>query len=547
MAETISKPTGPTRREVRRRAKRLFPAIVRSMSVRTLLFALVLFAVGLYGKPWKWEWLRPDEAEVIAAAFVTAQGTDAASCSMIRAAEHRPGGVFSPYLDEAGFAVDPAVGYVVRFFHRDRMDSWTVSVSPSGQIYNVFRRQPEDEPDYRIDRDEALELTLQRLATDLTLPADSFLVVKDSLINRPQRSDWIFRFSWPQALDSSGYLTATLSGRSLTGLTITRPQAAETLWSDTEPARAGRNRLLGFALIIFGVFQIILHHRTPLALRAAGSWGAVAFFLVLLVRALTFPQASILFPYQQALGSYLARMILGVIVDALQSGVLVGLIVATGEAMSRDLLPNTTTLTRIAPSQRGWIGAWVQAGRWALPFAAAVLVLEATLARILNPAGLLSKALPILAGVFSSPSAIVTAPALISLDVIWNEGLYRLWLFPLLLFWVRGYITAILVSAAFAVYFAGYDPSQLLTVGGIFYLIWGVIAGWLTLRVGIFSAVLFHLLVLAGYTGLVLMWSGVSAISGALLVVALFVVLLAIGIKGDIAARTMIVIKGGAE
>ena len=129
-------------------------------------------------------------------------------------------------------------------------------------------------------------------------------------------------------------------------------------------------------------------------------------------------------------------------VEALQGFILVGLIVATGEAISRDLLPNVTTFSRVAPSQRGWIGAWVQASRWALPAASIVLAYEAAMSVFFDPGGLTGRALPIIAGALSSPVQSLTMAALVGKDVLWNEGLFRLWLFPLLIFWARGPLIA---------------------------------------------------------------------------------------------------------
>jgi len=230
---------------------------------------------------------------------------------------------------------------------------------------------------------------------------------------------------------------------------------------------------------------------------------------------------------------FLMRVALGGVVEALQGFILVGLIVATGEAVSRDLLPNVTTFSRVAPSQRGWIGAWIQALRWALPAASMVLAYEAAMSVFFDPGGLAGRALPIIAGALSSPVQSLTMAALIGKDVLWNEGLFRLWLFPLLIFWARGPLTALLVSTAVATYFAGFELDAFLTIGALQYLLWGLISGWLMLRVGIFSAMLFHLLVLGGYVGLAMLWTGFALTAGILLLLALLIMLIVIALKGE--------------
>jgi hypothetical protein len=276
-----------------------------------------------------------------------------------------------------------------------------------------------------------------------------------------------------------------------------------------------------------------MHHRTPLALKAAGLWGGVFFTLILFQKALTFPQAAIQIPYDLPLRGYMARIALGAVVEALQMSIVIGLIVATGEAMSRDLLPNVTTLTRIAPSQRGWIGAWVQAGRYALPLAAGVLILESVIARFAYPVGFAANSLPLVARTLTSPFPPPALCTVAGIHILWQEGLYRLWLMPLFLFWVRGPVTAILLGALTSVYFAGYDPAAWLSLSAAIYFAWGLISGWLAFRVGILAAILFHLLVLGGYAGLALIWTGFGMSAGWTLITLMLMLLLVIGFKGE--------------
>ena len=76
-----------TRRELRRRARTWFPVLVRSMAMRTLLYVIVLLAVGVTCRPWEWDWLRPDEAGAIAEEFLFKQGVKLDEYSLIQAAE----------------------------------------------------------------------------------------------------------------------------------------------------------------------------------------------------------------------------------------------------------------------------------------------------------------------------------------------------------------------------------------------------------------------------------------------------------------------------
>ncbi|MBU0691882.1 hypothetical protein KKH18_08715 [bacterium] len=530
MDETLPPKPIASKREIKKRARRQFPALVRSMGVRALLFALVLIAVGVVCKPWKWEWLRPDEAVSIAEEFLFSQGVNLERYTLIQAAEYRSNGAWSGVDNDAGFFMNPAVGYVLRYFQEGSDDSWRLNVSPAGQIYEVSRELPEGEPGYELDRDEALELVQKYLGSELGIATLHLDFVSDSLAKLPQRTDWNFVFSSSDFPVSADHLKVRLSGRQITKLSFESSSPIP-----PQPLRGGaaRSRMVEFALIMFGVLQIMIHHRTPLAWKKGVLWGGIAFAIILAVRGLTIQQAALLIPAEGDMRDFLMRVALGGVVEALQGSILVALIVATGEAISRDLLPNITTFTRIGPSHRGWIGSWVQAARWALPAASLILAFEAAMSVFYDPGGLSGRALPIIAGALSSPLQAVTTAALVAKDVLWNEGLYRLWLFPLLIFWIRGPFTAVIVSAGVATYFAGFNVDQMISIGGLQYLLWGIVAAWLTMRVGIFCAMLFHLLVLAGYVGLALLWTGFALTAGILTLLSLMILLIVIALKGE--------------
>ncbi len=506
------------------------------MGSRALLFAFVLIAVGAVCKPWKWEWLRPDEAVSIAEGFLFGQGVNLERYTLIQAAEYRSDGVWSGVDNDAGFVMNPAVGYVLRYFQEGRDDSWRLHISPAGQVYEVSRELPEGEPGHRLDKDEALELAQKYLGADLGIATLNMNLVSDSLATRPQRTDWNFVFTSREFPAGAEHLTVRLSGKQITKLSF---ESASPI--PPQPVRGGaaRSRMIEFALIVFGVLQIMIHHRNPLAWRKGALWGGIAFAIILAIRGLTIQQSALLIPAEGDMQGFLMRIALGGVVEALQGSILVALIVTTGEAVSRDLLPNVTTFTRIAPSQRSWIGSWVQASRWALPAASMILAAEAAMSVYFDPGGLSGHALPIIAGALSSPVQSLTTAALIAKDVLWNEGLYRLWLFPLLIFWTRGPFTAVVVSAGVATYFAGFDMDQMISIGGLQYLLWGVVAAWLTMRVGIFSAMLFHLLVLGGYVGLALLWTGFALTAGILTIFSLMILLIVIALKGEEALHTI--------
>lgn len=338
------------------------------MAMRTLLFVLVLLAVGVTCKPWKWEWLRPDEAASIAEQFLYNQAVKLDEYTLIQAAEYRYDGVWNAALDQHGFGYVPAIGYVNRYFHAERRDdSWTVHVSPAGKIYQVQHDIDDFEPSFKAGKSEAYFLVMDQLATGLGIGADRLTLLKDSLAQMPQRNDYYYTFSDSTGGRYSRLFDVRLSGQTLTSFAVRSDSKAAPIVVRPPGARL---RLLAFVLIIFGVFQIILHHRHPISWRRGMWWGSISMLIVLAARGLTISQATLLIPGGSEAEDFIFRVALAAAVEALQSGILVTLIVASGESISRDLMPNITTLTRIAPSHRGWTGAWIQSARWALPAAA---------------------------------------------------------------------------------------------------------------------------------------------------------------------------------
>lgn len=492
-----------------RSARRILRFALRSPHVRLALFIATVLAAGHFARPWGVGWVRMDEAEEVAETFLLRQGADLQEYTQVRALAYERGGAWSARDGELRYACAPAVAYRFRYFQPHKVDGWTISVAPTGQIFRIRRDQLEDEPGRRLERGHALELVRTQLANNLLLPADSLELTADTLITQFQRNDWVFEFRWPSGLDSTERITATLSGEALTDVSFKMRSERQ---AHLTPARTPKSRrLLSFVVILGGVFLIMHYHRTPLALKSAGIWGAVLFLLVLSARALTFPQALILIPWDSPVTGYLSRVGLSALVEAIQYAFMLGLVVATGEALSRDVFRRSSSLTRLAPGLPDWRAAWARAARWAMPAAAMMLIVETVATHYLGPVGLIGKVPQLLADTMSSPAPVIALPVQVALDVVWEESVYRLWTLSLLLFWLRLPVLAIPLAAAAAAYFAGFDFAQLTSAGGLFYIAWGVVTGWLMWRIGIFAAMLFHLSVLGGYAAMTLYWSHFGA------------------------------------
>jgi hypothetical protein len=161
------------------------------------------------------------------------------------------------------------------------------------------------------------------------------------------------------------------------------------------------------------------------------------------------------------------------------------------------------------------------------------LTVEAVFGLLHEPGGLSGDCLKIVAEIIGSPVREAAGPVLLCRAVLWDEAIYRLWLFPLLIFWVRGPLTAMLLMAGAAAYFAGFHPGDWLSAGAAQYVAWSLMAGWLMMRVGILGAMLFHGAVLCGMTALALIWTGFGAMSGIILLVLLISAMGYVAVTGE--------------
>jgi hypothetical protein len=219
------------------------------------------------------------------------------------------------------------------------------------------------------------------------------------------------------------------------------------------------------------------------------------------------------------------------------------LIVASGESIARDLHAqhHDVDAHRSVASRVGR-GAWVQSARWALAGRGAVSCsLEAWLGRIEEPGGLAGESLRLVADVVGSPLPALAGPVLVAKSILWEELVFRLWLFPLLIFWVRGTFTAMLIMAGLAAYFVGFDTSQWLSTGAAHWFAWSLMAAWLFMRVGILGALMFHALVLGGFLALALVWIGFT------MPVGVFLITLIVGSLAAVAIQAEVVVSRSAE
>lgn len=494
------------RREVRRRAKRVFSKPTREIGGAALVFGMALLIVGLMGNPWNRPWMALNDVVVSADDFVLSQGQSPGNYMLARTVRYRPDGLWSAYQDSAAFMMRPTFAHRICLYRRG-WDDWTLELNQNGRVISLLHNEEDDAPGEQLSLEEARSVLSMQIDSILALPRDELVLIAESLIVRPQRNDYFFEFEWSEALTDSQRLQVIMAGEYLAGLSIVEDsvRVVGTIWPWGKDGELWQ-RWAGVLLIFLGAFVLFLRHRAPLA------WGPAAFFgIVTLIFFLSERLLRIHFYEMASIAGLsfegeLKPIVLGVLIEAVQAALIIGLVVGTGESLSKTWFRKVATITRLGSPQRDWSTAWASAARLAVPWAIVILVIEWIVSRSVGPSGLMRVAAEQTAYVLSAPVLGLSATLQTLLHAIWHETIFRLWALAILVSQARSRIVAVIVSASLATVFG--------CVGTTFgwhqclWFFWAVVATILALRHGIRAAFLLHLLVLGGHTSLLLLWTG---------------------------------------
>jgi hypothetical protein len=281
--------------------------------------------------------------------------------------------------------------------------------------------------------------------------------------------------------------------------------------------------------------MVLIGYRGALAWRAAFYCGGAAFLLVLLDRLLRLPYYQIEAFFRPS-GGNVFRSLAGASAEALEAGIVLGLMVAIGEAVARERLRGAATLTRLVPSQQGWAAAWMDAARAAFPWVLVILVVETICSAFGKPLGFMRVAAQQTAYALSSPAPILPVIVQALFHAIWQEGIFRFGLLMAILFFVRNRTVAVILAAAAATLFGTSGP---LSWHYAMWFVWAIIAGGIALKAGIRAAFLWHLIILGAETSLLLIWTGLmdAAWTGGIVVGLLLTGFFAIGVWAENARR----------
>ena len=478
------------------------------MGGRALIFGLALLVVGLVGNPWKHSWKSIDDVIQSADDFVLSQGRSPENYSLAHVVRLHPDGLWSEHTAPAAFAMNPAFTHQLRLYRRG-WDDWTLDINRDGRIIRLLHDEEEDTPGERLLFEQARDSLYQQMDSVLALPRSELVLARDTLIPRPQRTDFIAEFRWPGALPKNQRLQVGLFGKHLGLLDVVEDTLRAAPKNPPLSQEDKSWRRWGGVLLIFLVAAVVF-----IQYRGAFAWGPAAFFsgvffvFFLLVHLLRLHFYEIAVSAAPTLQGVFWESAKGVLIAAVQSAFVVGLVVAIGEVLSRRRQERVATLTRLPPALDQWSPVWISAAKAALPWAILILLVEAGFSRVGKPAGFMNIAAQQMAYVLSSPVPLLTATLQTLLHAIWQETIFRFFALAVLVYWFRSHVLAVVFSAALATYFGCSSVAPSCHQG--LWFVWSIIAAMLVLRAGIRAAFLLHLMVLGGTMSLLLLWTGLG-------------------------------------
>jgi hypothetical protein len=502
--------------------------------IYALLVGVVILLVGLFGSPWEGAWRSADDTETAAKDFVASRGGQPESYRVAHVMRYYPDGAWSERRDSSFFAVHPAFAYQF-CLQRPGWDRWVLEMDSRARIVGLFHREMSGTAVRQMELDEARETACNEAGALLRMPLGAMVLRAESLATETHGNEYFFTYRWPEVLGTSHRLRLVVDGEHLSRMTvesISRTNLTNWPWGSVGEIW---QRWIGGLLLLLVAGVVLIGYRGALAWRAAFYCGGAAFLLVLLDRLLRFPYYQIEAFFRPS-GGNVFRSIGGASVEALQAGIILGLMVAIGEALARERLRGAATLTRLAPAQQGWAAAWMDAARGAFPWVLVVLVVEAISSAFGKPFGFMRVAAGQTAYALSLPTPILPVIVQTLFHAIWQEGIFRFGLLMAILFFVRNRTVAVILSAAAATLFGTSGP---LSWHYAMWFVWAIIAGGIALKAGIRAAFLWHLMILGAETSLLLIWTGLidAAWTGGIVVGLLLTGFFAIGVWAENARR----------
>ncbi len=504
--------------------------------IYALLIGVAFLLVGLLGNPWRGAWRSVDDVQTVVKDFVRARGGEPDRYQIAHVVRYHSDGAWSERRDSSLFAIHPAFTHQL-CLRRFGWDTWMLESNKDAGLVRLFHQEENGAGSGQLKLEQAREIACKEAEVLLRMSLSGLALRAESLATQARGNEYFFTYRWPEVLGESRRLRLVVEGEHLSQLAI--EDTSQTNHPSWPWGRGGEiwQRWVGGLLLLAVAGPVLIRYRGPLAWRAGLLCGGATFLLVILDRLLRFPYYEMAVLFRSSGGGHVFRMLSGASVEALQAAIVIGLVVAIGEAFAREQLRGAATLTRLAQTQQGWSFAWMDAGRAALPWVLLVFVVEAILSASGKPLGFMRVAAEQTAYALSSPAPIFPAVTQTLLHAIWHEGIFRFGMLMAILFFVRNQAAAVIISAIAATLFGTSGP---LDWHYAMWFAWAVVAGGIVLRAGIRAALLWHLMILGAETSLLLIWTGLieAEWTGGLVVGLLLVGFFAIGMWMENARRT---------
>ena len=403
----------------------------------------------------------------------------------------------------------------MRWFRSGVKEEERVGITPRGDPVSFETVRREDAPGARLSREEALPVAARLLASR-GLEPETLALIAATPVSRPARTDWTF------VHEKAGFRMKDATVRYETRVSGSDPAAfreyvhVPEAWSrDYQKLRAknvAANTVatLGFvvtALALLG-FLVVKIARKDVPWKTVALFGVTGFFLTLLVIANGIPLELFDYDTSNSLSSHLTREIVLGILGALAAGASIAIIVAGAEPAYRERFPRFLSLSGMF-SRRGFrTKAFFKAVLLGYALTAFFFAYQAVFYVVAAELGawapadipysdMLNTAFPWAAVLFVGFFPAVS-----------EEGISRMFSIAFLEKIGVGRLLAIVLPAVIWGFGHAAYPNQPFYIRGVEVGLAGVLIGFLMVKQGVLSLLVWHFTVDALYTALLLLRSG---------------------------------------
>jgi len=403
-----------------------------------------------------------------------------------------------------------------RYFRPLDKEEVTVEVTPEGEVAGFAHAIPEERAGASLEETEARARAVEFLETAMGLPPSGLVPVESRREERPARRDWTFTFErqgW-KAAEATYRMEVEVHGDEVAGYRefLKVPDAWQHAYRRLRSGNetAAMAAVFGIVATLFAAVAVLLRaaRRGDVRWRLAFGMTAVSFALFVALALNDLPTATYGFETTKSWGGFLLAQLLQAVGTAGVQSLLIFVVVAAGEPLYRARFPERLRIAAVF-HPAGWRSKQVAMGL-ILGYCLAALFIAYQVAFYLvgrrfgawNPAdvpfdNLLNTSFPWLAVLF-----IGFYPA------VSEEFLSRVFSIPLVEQLTRSKLAAVVIPAVIWGFAHANYPAQPFYIRGVEVSLAGVLVGVVFYRFGVIPCLVWHYVVDAGYTSMLLVRSG---------------------------------------